>query len=68
MTKGETISVSDCEILQKDNSNKVRELKKELQRLTMKIIDEDNENEEEGKNERQNDSENRVIVDTIKRK
>ena len=34
----------------------------------MKIIDEDDEHEEEGKNERQNESENRVILGTIKRK
>jgi len=53
MTKGETIDVLDCEILEKDNSNKVRTLKKKLQRLTMEIIDEDDEDEEERKNERQ---------------
>ena len=34
----------------------------------MEIIDEDDEHEEEGKNERQNESENRVILGTIKRK
>ena len=32
----------------------------------MKIIDEDDEHEEEGKNERQNESENGVILGTIK--
>ena len=66
--KGDTMGVSYCEILEKDNSNKVTELKKELQRLTMKIIDEDYEDEEEGKNEKRNESENRVILDIIKRK
>ena len=34
----------------------------------MEVIDEDDEHEEEGKNERQNESENRVILGTIKRK
>ena len=33
----------------------------------MEIIDEDDEHEEEKKNERQGESENRVILDTIKR-
>ena len=34
----------------------------------MKIIDEYDEHEEEGKNERQNENGNRVILGTIKRK
>ena len=59
---------SHCKVLQKGNNNKTRELKKELQRLMMEIIDEDDKDEEERKNERQNKSENRVILGTIKRK
>ena len=46
---GETMDVSYYEILEKDNSNKAREFKKEFQRLTTKIIDEDDEDEGEGK-------------------
>jgi len=61
------MSVSNCEVLQKGNSNNVKELKKQLQRLMMEIVDEDDEHEEEGKNERQIESENRVILGTIKR-
>jgi len=34
----------------------------------MKIIDKDDEHEKEGKNERQNESENRVILSKVKRK
>ena len=43
MTKGETIGVSDYEILKNSNSDKATELKKELYKLTMEIIDEDDE-------------------------
>ena len=34
----------------------------------MEIIDEHDKHEEDGKNERQNENENRMIVGTIKRK
>ena len=62
------MDVLDYEVLETGNSNKARELKKELHRLTIEIIDEDDEDEEVGKNERQNRNENRVILDKIKRK
>ena len=62
------MSASNYEVLEKSDSNKVRELNKELQRLKMKIIGEDDEDEEDGKNGRQNESKNRVILGTIKKK
>ena len=34
----------------------------------MKIIDEEDEHEEKGTNERQNESKNRVVLDTTQRK
>lgn len=65
MAKMERMGVSDCEDLEKGNCNKVRELKKEFQRLMMEIIDGDDEDEEEGKNETENESESSVILGTI---
>ena len=59
------MGVSDCEVLEKGNSNKARELKKELHRLTMEIIEEDDEDEEEGKNEKENESENGLTLGRI---
>lgn len=61
MAKNDTMGVSDDEVLEKGNSNKARELKNELQRLTMEIIgngDQEEERENEG-------HENGVILGTI---
>ncbi|KAL2941208.1 U-box domain-containing protein 9 [Bienertia sinuspersici] len=60
MAKSESTGVSDAEVLDKGNGNhKARELKKELQRLTMEIIEKEDEDDDS------NECGNGVILGTI---